>query len=382
MSNVRITVVLGDLLGCGYYRCVLPYKKLAEHGFDVSLVNVIDGPELAKTSDFVLLQRQNNPQMPQLVQALQAHGIKVGYELDDLLHNIPAKNPCRAGYLPGSPTFVGSLEIIKAVNVMTVSTSALRDSYLDKQPNIHVCPNSIDDEIASKATFEPLTWKPGEEFRLGWAGSGTHQEDLESVMRVLLGIMTEYPYVKLCLIGQDYRPLFPMQLWPRITHLGHTFPITKNGQIALADPNYNPVVKYYELLKSANLHLAIAPITSHPFNRSKSYIKLIEYGLASVPAIASSFGPYRRYASQYSWPNRMNAPVLLADTNSDWRRSIREMIANEDLRLSVAKNNFDKIQTQHTVNNNSDNWIQALASVGLYPGTMPGSYTERLVQNK
>ena len=38
----KIVIGVGDLLGCGYYRCAMPYKHLSKLGFEVILTNKLN----------------------------------------------------------------------------------------------------------------------------------------------------------------------------------------------------------------------------------------------------------------------------------------------------------------------------------------------------
>jgi hypothetical protein len=87
-----------------------------------------------------------------------------------------------------------------------------------------------------------------------------------------------------------------------------------------------PFAEYPEALAGVNLDLALAPLQDTAFNRCKSHLKVLEYGILGIPVIASALDPY------------LNCPVTLIDgTDSEaWLSAITGAIEDEELRLEQA----------------------------------------------
>jgi intein/homing endonuclease len=255
-------------LGCGFYRCHLPYKYLSKIGFDVTLTNRLTYPSPELTDiDALVLQRQHNPQVFQIANLVKSQsGGKIVMELDDYFHDIPPNNPARISYMKGSESVQYLEKFMEFSDLMTVSTPGLKENYTKFNKNIWICPNKV--EIDSLKTFvaNPRTT---DEFRLGWAGSGTHHDDLITIVKPISELMMEYKNIKLVFIGQFYKNIFPSYLHPRMENIGHTFPVENGKALFYSKDAVNPVVKYYDLLHSANLHAAIAPLLQVTFNRCK-----------------------------------------------------------------------------------------------------------------
>lgn len=414
----HIVVGIGDLLGCGYYRCAMPYHHLTAYGFDVTLTNALTGLSQKSLDEFrskgenvraispdgadaLVLQRQHNPAIYTIAENFKNTGGKVVVELDDYFHELPANNPVRSSYQKGGQAVVFLEKMMNLASVITVSTPGLRDNYLKFNPNIIVCPNVIDPDarlplldsdskpikddegnFTFKRLFddiEPVV-RDTDEFRLGWAGSGTHVDDLLIIIKPVTELMREHKNIKFVIVGQDYRTMFPPEIRSRIEHVGHTFPVDNGKPLFYSPDNINPVVKYYDMLNSAKIHAAIAPIVNVTFNKCKSYVKLLEYGANNIPFVASYFGPYSQFVNESkSWSRD---PVgLLADRNTEWKRAIKNMMEDDNYRQKLAVTNRKNVLTNHSIATGINNWIGALESVGIKPGKGIGTYTENIVKN-
>jgi hypothetical protein len=72
-----------------------------------------------------------------------------------------------------------------------------------------------------------------------------------------------------------------------------------------------PVAQWPAKLASLGLDLAVAPLADHPFNRAKSDLKVLEYGVLGIPVAASNVGPYRQ------------TPAMLVDDEASWIEVVR-----------------------------------------------------------
>jgi hypothetical protein len=367
------------LLGCGFYRCSSPYKYLSSLGFDVTLTNKFAWPsEMMTGVDLLVLQRQHNSQVYYISEQVKKSGAKVIVELDDYFHDLPANNPARSSYPKGGEEVRNMEKFMQLADIMTVSTPGLKNAYEKFNPNVFICPNVLD--LSLFPVKKPLDYKPGDVFRLGWAGSATHHDDLMTVIKPVTEIMMENKLIQFIFIGQDYRHLFPKELHHRMECAGHTFPIDEqnNKPLFYSPDGISPVVKYYKLLNDTNVHLAIAPLLELTFNKCKSYVKLLEYGISGIPFVAAGFGPYFDYINKANmWDNKR--PVgRLANKATEWRKALRDMIGNNEYRKQTARNNADFILERHTIEYGAQNWLTALASIGIEPGESPGKYEEIL----
>lgn len=248
-----------------YYRCASPFSYLSSLGFDVLITNRLSLP--LEQCDLLILQRQHADGVLQIAEDYKSKGGKIIYELDDNFHTIPPNNPAGKLYPKDGKELKNIEKFLKMVDIMTVSTPGLASFYKRYAANIRICRNVVNPEaFGSFVVPERLT----DEFRLGWAGSGTHHDDFDTVIKPITDLMRERQNIRFVFLGMDYKNLFPVDVRRRMEFVGHTFPIGNDGRpLFHAETGDSPVHDYYKLLKKANFHAAIAPLLGHPFNSSK-----------------------------------------------------------------------------------------------------------------
>ncbi|HET9650657.1 MAG TPA: glycosyltransferase [Usitatibacter sp.] len=183
--------------------------------------------------------------------------------MDDLLTDLPPGNPYAATIYPD----IGE-RIARAVarcDRLVVTTPELADAY-GRGIDVHVIPNAIDGEAWSGFENRP---RGGERARIGWAGARQHLDDLQVIERVVAETHREVDWVFLGMCPPSLR------------------------RYAAEFHEMVPVARYPAKLASLGLDAAVAPLADHPFNRAKSDLKVLEYGVLGIPVIASAVGAYR-----------------------------------------------------------------------------------------
>lgn len=369
----KILVGIADKLGCGYYRCIVPYRELANFGFDVQIVNRLDS-NINVEDTMLVLQRQHDDAVLMLAQDFINRGGKVVFELDDYFHDLPLNNPARVHYPPGGKELRNMEKFLEICPLFTASTPPLAEAYSKWSKNAQVCYNVLD-----LNDFQKLDIPEREDgnIRIGWAGSATHHDDFLTVLKPITEIMRENKNVYFVFIGMNYANLFPLDIQPRIVFAGHTFPVKDGRPLFYSEDGTNPVSEYYKLVQKCDLDIAIAPILNHTFNRKKSYLKLLEYGIMKIPFVASNFGPYAEYASAKSSLYNDNSIGFLAEKNTEWKKYLKALIQSEELRKKVAENNYNNVIQNHTIKTGVNRWLKALSTIGVLPiPDRKGSFTE------
>ncbi|MBI4743223.1 MAG: hypothetical protein HY776_00055, partial [Actinobacteria bacterium] len=72
----------------------------------------------------------------------------------------------------------------------------------------------------------------------------------------------------------------------------------------------------------ANIDIGLAPLADTVFNRCKSDLKLLEYGILGIPSVASYTGPYIEPIDK--------GYVLKARNSKDWIKQLRKLIQDKD----------------------------------------------------
>lgn len=291
----RLLAFPADLMGCGHYRVIEPFNAAMAAGKIDGYLGTDHYSPLdlsAFDADTLLLQRQvSDQQLLHLEQYRKFFKLRLVYELDDLITNVPVRSFHRAQMPKDIAKRLRAA--LKLCDRFIVSTEALAEAYRPFAKEIRVVPNRID--IEKWGHLRPAR-RAGRKPRVGWAGGLSHGGDLAEIVDVVKELAGEVEWVFLGMCPESIRP------YVHEFHLGV------------------PTPQYPAKLASLNLDLAIAPIEHNEFNECKSNLKLLEYGILGYPVIASDFGPYR-----------CNFPVTLVKNRSrDWINAIREHLSEPD----------------------------------------------------
>src|SRR5688572_17438798 len=103
------------------------------------------------------------------------------------------------------------------------------------------------------------------------------------------------------------------------------------------------------MLENLNPDIAICPLSSHPFNMSKSNLKVLEMGAFGIPCIASNFGPYQFV--------RHMTDGLLVDNGTPgiWHDSLNLLINNKELRCKLGTAMRARVQEEFSWDTDSPN---------------------------
>lgn len=116
--------------------------------------------------------------------------------------------------------------------------------------------------------FQPVVTRDTERLRVMWGGSATHQTDLEQIVPVVMETAKRYDW--------HFMGYTPKALEGLVTsHKGV------------------PMTGYLDEIKRIAPDVGLAPLADIPFNKTKSNIKLLEYGAIGAATVASAVYPYR-----------------------------------------------------------------------------------------
>jgi glycosyltransferase involved in cell wall biosynthesis len=225
---------------------------------------------------------------------------------------------------------------IEHVDVVTVSTKrlakevrnhvkTLRSKITGKEIPIIVCENYIDPTLFVRP-------ESSDHDIVGWAGSSSHVGDLEMIQDVLVDCTKEYPDIEFQFRGCDPPPKLAKiknvkhKIWATVPEFGARMPLW-------------------------GWTIALAPVTDHTFNNSKSCIKMMESAYCRVPCLASYIEPYEYFCS-----HDPELKYLLCAGPSAFKTKIRELL-NEPARRLDLGNRMHKVLREHfTFNAGHPGW--------------------------
>lgn len=322
----RILAHPADRMGCGEYRIVSPMRALnaagSIQGWETG--RYISVPELLRLQpDAIVVQRQVTAGQLELFERYvrNSKAFRV-YEIDDLITNVPIKNPNKSQFVASKDLHKLFRKGIGMCNRLVVSTDYLAETYRGYTDEVMTVPNFLERAVWGDLQAQRRqSAKP----RVGWAGSVSHHGDLHIIIDVVKATLDEVDWVFFGMCPEELKPLIA---------------------------EFHPPVKledYPAKLASLNLDLAIAPLEDVPFNHGKSHLRLLEYGVLGYPVICTDITPYRGAYPVTRVPNKFK----------NWTDAIREHVS--DLNELARRGDVlrEHIQRQWMLEDNLDVWLKA-----------------------
>lgn len=329
----RIVAQPPDEMGVGQYRVIAPLKELTDSERICSFLL----PALISEQRFL-------PYVSELVRAkptvlflqnaftsfhigdLQSYAellpdIFRVFGQDDIVFSVPAKSEVRKYF--GKDTKARVRKAVSLCNRAIVTTEPIAEAMRGMVDDIRVIPNYL-----QRSYWGDLQQPPRNErhkLRVGWAGGQQHQGDLEFILPVVEATANEVDWI--------FMGMCPPRLRYHVAEV------------------YNPVpfTQYPAALAALDLDLAIAPLEINRFNTAKSNLRLLEYGAAGYPVIATDILPYR------------NAPVARVPNNPKaWIDAIRAHVHDRDATRAAGERLREWVLSNWMLDQHLDEWMQAL----------------------
>lgn len=335
--------------GVSYYRLIKPLEAVSDY-FDTKVIGKELSTDYGKTSeeiyakifteyDLVMIKQVDNPRAVSDLFALANHFKKpVVMDYDDNYLNILKSNISYDSHKPGSQKMITNTVAMGLANGLIVSTNPLKEVYGDhllKTQNIaqkiNVFPNFND---LKDWRFGVKRWNDGK-IRIGYAGSCTHNYDLEIIIPAINELFKKYPNVIFEVMGsitREYREEFLAKFTDKdrvIIHYG------------------TPVWQGYpKLLCKKGWDIGVAPLEDNSFTRCKSHIKWMEYTMAGMPVVASNVYTYSQPIDGLNTIEQ-GRTGFLASSTAEWVEYLSELIEHKSLRKKIQANAYNYI---------ADNW--------------------------
>ena len=229
-----------------------------------------------------------------------------------------------------------------SVSDMVLTTGEdIADAFRPYNPNIRICPNSVDINF-----WEKLPLRPHIGTRMGWFGGDTHYHDWLMLAPVLKPFMDAHPEVTLVIMGGKYEGTIKGIDPARIEH--HHF----------VDINAYPY-------KAAILDLdfAVIPLVDTEFNRCKSSIKWLEMGALNVPCVTSYVRPY----SQLMDLVKDNGIFIENNDLQEWFNGMSLLAENPHLRHTMGIQARKTVEDHYDANKTWKIWLDAFEEVIKMP---------------
>ena len=334
----------------GMYRMTLPAYYMNNNG-NIEVCAEPAGATITSTLvdmfDVVVLQRCASKSMLDLIQYCKNAGKKLVMDVDDLFVEVPDWNPAKSSYRSENLTIHS--QIIKMVDLITVTTPKLAEYYKGSAKTVKILPNCVDFKLYDDNVNNARIENKDNQIRLLWMGSATHQEDFRIIEDVVTKLIEKYN-IKFVVYGQLPENMIMDKFSPQnIEYHGFT-----------------PFNFYYQSLHRINATIGIAPLVDIRFNEFKSQLKVLEYGMMGLPVVASDIYPYKLVIE-----NGTNG-LLVKNKYVDWYEAIESLILDSEKRNTFAANLNAKIKDKYNLKTNAKDWENtylALANSGTNNGT-------------
>lgn len=314
---MKIFVHIPDSTAPSFYRATLPtlhlYHDLSMHG--ITLIGD-HRPINGENFDAYLIHRVVRADFWTFVNHLIENGKKVIWQTDDDLWNIPSWNPASKRVFEADRAIIHKLAY--GAERIVVSTEHLK-SLIEYPEKISVLPNLVD------LSFFPMNKQQRKPYTtILWAGSPTHERDLQEVVEPIQRILEEFTDVRVVFWGYA-----PTELADFFRPPGdrHAWLVPKSKQVVFMDWAEGRL--YFEALNRMTPDIALGPLHDSKFNYSKSSIKSLEMIAAGAAFIGTDLPPYQ-------WiENGVTGMLVPPGDRQGWYDALKKLIVDVQFRKQL-----------------------------------------------
>ncbi len=277
-----------------------------------------------------------------LVARVRAAGARLIHALDDNLLDLGLD---RQGW--GSRAEVAAFHyLVRAADGLLVSTEALRARLAGLNPNIAVVPNALDERLLDPRLVAPdmaalVPPRAADRLVIGYMGTYTHAADLALVLPALHALHARHPgRFELQLLGVLADPAG----LPGLAELPLRVLTPSPAQM-----DYPRFLPWFAC--ALGWDIGIAPLIDTPFTRTKSDIKLLDYGAMGAAGIFSQVPAYQasvRHA-ETGW--------LAANTSHGWEEALERLLTDRPLRDRLGQAAGAYVRGERTLARRGGDWV-------------------------
>lgn len=312
-------------------RLVLLAEALSALGHSAALASEVSAEAVSDCHAVIAHHPHCDPRLLELLAACAAARkpilLNLDLDFEQMPLNHPAYEAAGLGTLARAKAYTASLLLADCICVPSLPMAA---SLQAAGYPVQVIPDGW-----SKAN--DLWGKPAPHrhtLNLGWIGAPGQLEDVALVRRIVVRVLREFPQTHL-VIGGD----------PQVYQLFESVPECRRL--------FLPAVSYEDhpyLLSQVDILLA--PLRNIPFNHSASDRWLVEAGARGIPWVASAL------PAPIAW----GAGGLLASTLEEWHTHLRQLVLDEELRLSLGRAGRQQAQ-EREMTRLAQTWLDLIYSL-------------------
>ncbi len=171
---------------------------------------------------------------------------------------------------------------------------------------------------------------------IGWAGGRRPDSDIEPMVKAWGRIAAKYDKVTFVIQGHSSDMFFDNVPYERI-----------------AVTSWMPIETYPAGL--VNIDIGCCPLDESQFNRSKSFIKAMEYAASNAAVVASPM--------VYDGLIEHGKDGFIATTVDEWELYLSKLVEDYTLRHDMSKRLLAKVRKDYSIETNAWRWIQAWTDI-------------------
>jgi hypothetical protein len=309
-----------------YYRAIIPMRGLERRGHTILWpAKLGDDAEMRDLFTCDLVHCYRRAGRIEDLRRLSERGVAITFDNDDdfALAEVSDGGPGLAGNRHNQKMARELRKVAAMSDLMTTPNDTLAETY--RRAGIeHV---AVIENYLDRSTFGFGSASPHDGIVVGWVAGREHRLDLERV-----------PF------ADALRRLLEVHSTLRVLTVGVRLP--------LRSERYEHIerVEYPQLLKVIRrIDIGIAPLADTAFNRSRSNVKLKEYGAGAAAWLASPVGPYRALGGR-------QGGSLVAD--DEWFGALDALIRSHRTRKRLARRAL-KWARRQTIDDHAQRWESA-----------------------
>jgi len=242
-------------------------------------------------------------------------------EIDDYVFTIPQTNIASTVYGPGQPLTQMFVEQMKMSDGLICSTPCLAELYKRFNDDIMVVENSIDLSLWDFAAPR----RKSHRVNIGWAGGGTHVEDLDIIKEPIFEVLNKYKNVH-------------FTIWAGETPWGYPGWMKDHERIHRIY-KAKTIKAYPKAFRKAGFDIGIAPLVDNNFNRGKSNLRWLEYSASGIPTVASD-------VMHFSQSIKHGFNGFLCESKEDWVNCLSNLVESDNLRQTIGLNAKNTVKAE------------------------------------
>ena len=305
-------------------------KYRQQYGCQVRIIGIDEHQSQdIEWADTVILQRDSNEYVVQLIDVMQKSGKRVIVDMDDLLTEVPPFLTC---YDHCQRTRPYLLETLRMADAITVTTQRLKDEMMPYNKGVFVVPNCVSTMHEVTKHYDNET----QQVNLLVASTDTVRVDFIASALKRLADDSDTNIEIIC--------------------IGPPGEFLRRTGLAIQSHENMSYSHFKAFLATLDNTIGIIPLDDSRFSRCKSPVKFLDFSLAGIPTVCSDVPPYND-----SVTHGKNG-VLCANIEEDWYQSIRKLVVSASQRTELANAARQFAESEYPMKRTTDCWNRVLTS--------------------